>query len=86
MTEVRCCGLLIRLGPDRPETPGAFDGAALAEADPMVWAEADTVDRENESDGYGASLAALQRLIVAHAAAGHRRVVSRLRRRRRDRP
>lgn len=66
--ELPCYGIVIELGPEDPERPGAYQGGNLVNGIPRE--EADPDDPEDDPAEYNAAMDGIESLILAHACAG----------------
>jgi len=58
--ELPCYGIVIELGPEDPERPGAYQGGNLVNG----------LEREDGDDEYNAAMDAIESMILAHACSG----------------
>jgi hypothetical protein len=63
-----CFGIVIELGPEDPEKPGAYQGGNLVNGIPRE--EADPEDDEGDPAEYNAAMDGIESMILAHAIAG----------------
>ena len=66
--ELPCYGIVIELGPEDPERPGAYQGGNLVNGLPRE--EPDSDDDEEDPAEYNAAMDGIESLILANAIAG----------------
>lgn len=66
--ELPCYGIVVELGPEDPERPGAYQGGRLVSG--FVHEKADPGDPEDDSAEFNAAMDAIVLAILAHACAG----------------